>query len=134
MPAQNRVRRHDCDKFSQHATTKSFPRSCQASTLIIIETKPLSPVQLLKNPNLLLQELNLLPLLFVKPPSDGEEQHSNWHSQHGLQFTRSRTGLCALKRSAFQRAYLLIKHRLSVQLIIGTARPMEIMRRLAVYQ
>ena len=74
--SMNRVWCHDRDQFSQHAAAKPFPFGCQPSTLIVIEMEPLSPLQLLKDPNLLLQELNLLPLLFVQLPSDAEEQHS----------------------------------------------------------
>ena len=74
---------------------------CQPSTLIVIEMEPLSPVQLLRDANLLLQELDLLPLLFVQPSGDRKEQHSHWHRQHGLQFTRSRTRIGTLKMRAF---------------------------------
>jgi hypothetical protein len=89
---------------------------------MVIETELLPPVQLLEDPDLLLQEVDLPALLLIQPAGDREEQHSHWHRQHGRQFTRSRIRLGALKGSAFRRAYLLIKPRLSVRLTIGTAR------------
>ena len=53
-------------------TTRLAPDR-EPSTLILVEAESPASMEFLKNANLFLQKLNLLPLLVVQPPSDGQK-------------------------------------------------------------
>ncbi len=78
MPAQYRVRCDDRPQLPQYPLAKPLTLGCQAPTLVISEAEPLATLEFLKNANLLLKELDPLPLLLVQPPGDRKEQHSHW--------------------------------------------------------
>ena len=79
MPAQYRFRCDDRSQLPQYPPAKPLTLGCQAPTLVISEVEPLATLEFLKNANLLLKELDPLPLLLVQPPGDREEKHSHWH-------------------------------------------------------
>ena len=56
--------------------------SLRLPPLIVIETEPPAPVQLIEHAHLLLQELELHTLPFIQPTRDREQQHTHWERQH----------------------------------------------------
>ena len=60
-------------KLAEDAPAQPLAPDREPSPLILVEAESPASLEFLKNANLFLQKLNLLPLLVVQPPSDGQK-------------------------------------------------------------
>jgi hypothetical protein len=88
MPGEQGLGRDNRSYLPQHLPSQPFGLGCQSTALVVIEPQS-APTQLLaKNPVLLAEVIQALPLALVHPPGDGD-QHEPERIQDSRHLVRS---------------------------------------------